>query len=812
MELAAEVNLSARRPTVAHVNEPPGVPSALGIEAVEWFARGDENLTVRVTGRWRRRRPALGGQPLLVIEAGGQRYRFTAMPEPPGLTGAAPGTWQLSFTVPIELSPPSLQRAWLQLGAVVVPLPVTVQAEVGDTPGSPEPEVGAQAADEAADPQLLAERRLRSSELALQATRLRATRAEQAVADLAARVEELERELDALQAEPARLRALLAQRDAARRAAEQRAHAERAMRAELQDELAQQRGEGQETDAVLQELALAHMRVAELETEIERLSRQAAEAEQVAASARVARERAEADLEQWTAARRESAWEIPDFGPRIAAEERLWRRLATGQVRPAPRIPLRWQSPAALAAERRLVLSRPRLGTGAPEDAATLAALRRELAARVAAEAALRSRLARSAHVSGAGDAGASETLPPSSGRVLTEALVELRAELLELRSLAETERDRRRRAETRASELQRQVGDYAARCAGAYEAIETLRAELERLRHAVGAGAPESPAPGATPQPGARRVADAQARGVPLPGSRGRGSLDPARLDAALARLRESAAAAQEAAAQEASAQEASAQEASAPRAEPEAAGPWLAGAFASLAERDGAAAGRLLLALLDAQGVVRPEPLAYDLIMDGLGCVQVSVGTDGTNIAVRLSESPRPAAEVQFAVSGDLSSLAALVASGSLRRRFGRRRARITGERRAAAALLALVQTPVSLAGLIAAGVRMDRWLSLSLAALMIDPAWTRGEHFSVGFQEPESAAPEAYLHIRDGRRPAVSLTPLIGAPATTIVCAGERVLPVLAGELRGGVQLRGDRRPMALLQCWIERAQSG
>ena len=105
------------------------MPSALGIEAVQWFARDEESLTVRVTGRWRRRRPGPSGQALLVIEAEGQRHRFPAMPEPPGLTGAAPGTWQLSFTVPAALGPPAAERAWLQMGALVVPLPVAVQDE-----------------------------------------------------------------------------------------------------------------------------------------------------------------------------------------------------------------------------------------------------------------------------------------------------------------------------------------------------------------------------------------------------------------------------------------------------------------------------------------------------------------------------------------------------------------------------------------------------------------------------------------------------------------------------------------------------------
>ena len=59
--------------------------AAVGIETVEWFDGVGGNLTVSVTGRWRRRRPASNGQVSLVVEAEGQRHRFTAMPEPPSL-------------------------------------------------------------------------------------------------------------------------------------------------------------------------------------------------------------------------------------------------------------------------------------------------------------------------------------------------------------------------------------------------------------------------------------------------------------------------------------------------------------------------------------------------------------------------------------------------------------------------------------------------------------------------------------------------------------------------------------------------------
>src|ERR1039458_7607541 len=109
------------------MNDPSGVQSALGIETVEWFAQGGENLTVRVTGRWRRRRPAWSGQPMLVIEAPGRRYRFPAMAEPPSPTGTSPGRWRISFTVPAALAPELGVRAWLQFGSVAVPLPSAVE-------------------------------------------------------------------------------------------------------------------------------------------------------------------------------------------------------------------------------------------------------------------------------------------------------------------------------------------------------------------------------------------------------------------------------------------------------------------------------------------------------------------------------------------------------------------------------------------------------------------------------------------------------------------------------------------------------------
>ena len=109
------------------MSELPGT-AAVGIESVEWLDGGGGNLTVRITGRWRRRRPVASGQTALVIEADGRRHRFPAMPEPPSLAGAGPGMWRLSFSIPGSLAPDLGGHTWLSFGTVTVPLPAPESA------------------------------------------------------------------------------------------------------------------------------------------------------------------------------------------------------------------------------------------------------------------------------------------------------------------------------------------------------------------------------------------------------------------------------------------------------------------------------------------------------------------------------------------------------------------------------------------------------------------------------------------------------------------------------------------------------------
>ena len=247
------------------------LPSALGIEAVEFAGESGRSVTVRVTGRWRRRRPELRGQAMLVVETGTVRQRFVAMPEPPSLIGAAPGTWRMSFTVPAELAPQLPGKTFLQLGAVMVPLPIGDAALSG----------GGEAESPASE--LIEARELHSSELAPQSVRRRAAEAEAALAALHAEVARIEGELARAREQSERLRGEIAERERRLRSSEQHGHAERARRVEVEQALTNK------TRAATHDVRVLHEHVADLERELGRMRRAVDEAQHLAAAAEARR-------------------------------------------------------------------------------------------------------------------------------------------------------------------------------------------------------------------------------------------------------------------------------------------------------------------------------------------------------------------------------------------------------------------------------------------------------------------------------------------------------------------------------------------
>lgn len=719
--------------------------AAVGIETVEWLDGGSGNLIVRVTGRWRRRRPASTAQVTLVIESEGRRHRFPAMPEPPSLGGTGPGMWRLSFAVPGSLALALGGHLWLALGTVTVPLPAPGAGERA----SPETRNGHPAPIESPHPA-----------------------DEPPPVD---HVSELERQLADTRADRDQLAASLAEGERTRRVAEQRAHAEQALRRDLARQLTSHEREGERARETMGELAAAEDRIRTLERQLRDARRREAEAEQQAAAAVArARGRPAAEGEPPPAVLSQQ----PLARDREAEQLRFERRLQASLAGTEARVPVEPTRPIArprgqVRAPEAAVAGRDHPEPPEPEPpeshptagpparpaplaipaSALVDTLRRELDARAAGEAALRSRLV------------AAETR--LAARVLldqrtSEALRQFRTELERLRVALEDERSRRRSAESRAAELEaeRRVGMQAEEGAAAAE--------------------PLPPAPPGRPP----------AQTGPAAGA---GPVQVDRLSDALTRLRESV---------------------TPPEAAPgttlslTAGGRTLETAFRRMVKRDAAGAGELLLDLLVLQRAAYPHPIAYDLVLGpGRGCVRVTVGEGPPSIERQGAARTRD--EVDFHVRGEPARIARLLTAHGIWRRVGLRVARVRGRRDGLVALAALLSLPLDPVALRDAGAMRRGEAVLGLVAAMVDPAWTAGESFVLAHRDPDGTV--TYLTVRDGRRPAVTRTDPAGRVATTIDGPTDVLVTALSGAPAPAEHVSGDEGPLQSLRTWIKRAQS-
>ena len=762
-----------------------GSSAAVGIESVEWVDAGAGNLTVRVTGRWRRRRgwgrAEARAPAALVVEADGRRHRFPATPEPPSLANVAPGHWRLSFSLPAELASQLGPHAQLTLGTVTVPLPVPESATRGASPPGPDtgrapraspppapfrepapapspapapagdavigPETG-QAPGEPSFVEL--PRKPLPIELPGGPPDPSATAPEPpgALAPGEPAAEPAGRAPDAAGPAPPPDDAGLEIERAWRRAddAERRADAAQQRMGALEASLAQARRAQEDAAAA----AAAAVSAAEA-------ARELADRRTVAPGGAPAAEAARLDAEAALRSARRS-----DAPPRVPAEP-----------------------PAAVAGRH----GPPRQGGAGLPEPDLVAALRRELGARVSAEAGLRARLVQA------------ETR--LAARVLLEqrttaTLRDLRGELDRLGESLGREREARRAAEAETARIRAELGGRRERSLDVIEAIGEIRGALEGLR---------------TPAEGAEGAA------VPDPA----GAVEPERLGDALARLRATQQPRDDAApgpSPDAPPGGASMPVASTPvAASPAAAAstaaaarppgaPTLEVALRRLLRSDADQAGRLLLGVLGAQRAAYPHPVAYDLVLGpGRGCVQVTVGEGDPEIVI--SGAARAREQVAFQVVGDPARIARLLLAGPLRRRLRFGVARVRGDRAGFAALRALRTLPLGLLDLSRDGMRAEPGTLLALVAGMLDPAWTRGERFTIACRDEAGRA--AWLQIRDGRAPLVTPTAPEGRVSASLSGSEVQLTRALAGA-PSAAQVGGDPGALAVLREWIDRAQCG
>ena len=128
---------------------------------------------------------------------------------------------------------------------------------------------------------------------------------------------------------------------------------------------------------------------------------------------------------------------------------------------------------------------------------------------------------------------------------------------------------------------------------------------------------------------------------------------------------------------------------------------------------------AGQLALSLLPMQWIAYPQPVSYDIVLGpGHGCVQVTSGDDGTEVARQATA--RPLEQVDFQLVGGPERFAKLLAAGRIRRRLGFWVfSRVRGNRDGLGALDALLALPLELPALVEVGVSTDPLILAQLQA---------------------------------------------------------------------------------------------
>ncbi|HET9738418.1 MAG TPA: hypothetical protein VFP78_09875 [Solirubrobacteraceae bacterium] len=849
----------------------PALPG-LALETVEWLPSGTDSGLVRVRGRWSEEAAAREDElPVLVLRAAGGEHRFESLPD--ARFSRDPDCWRGTYLVAADVVATDPEAMWVEWpsGARAGLPPLSRGPEPPRVPAAPErPEEPDEPGGQVIDHAVLAERRARRAEAAEEAAARAAADARKAVEVLELRSAELERRLEEATAE----RDALAGRDtdAARgdaltaalaAAAEVRARArEWQLRLRTSEivhagdavRLAVLESERRAADAAAEarisglaaDLGAARQEAAGLRDEIEG-ERAAAQERVEAAEARaqgesVARATLEDELDRARAAAAEAAELRGRLEHAQGATGDLHERLQEGQ---AERAALRDQLEALAAEVARLRHE----GDAARADGERLRQERdaaRGEADRLREEAAgFRADLEREREQ-------AAQTL---EARI---AEVEQRARASDLERLA------REQAEAASAREPSDAGGLVADLDAAAEALRRRVPEPEPADERAEPAAPDAEpasewdakdeprrdpvAPGVEPV----RAADADAQGSrawqppgvepeahedeedgepPAPDAEpavewampGRGPDAPAPFAAAPAvePVPEPAPAAEAVPATPAP-EPAPAGPRIVPASKPPARGlmlgssrreyPLLRGALVKLAHDDPALAGRVLAALLPAQGLAVQGPLSYDVSIGGTGTYSVSV-TSGRTF-VRAIEEPRSRGDAEFHLQAAPLVLAELLAGVDHRigRFFGP--ARIRGRKRHAKALKTLPSCTVALAEAARAGAQLEPELVYRTLAYAVHPSWTRGHRFTIAQAIEGDRFETWYLTAEDGAGLSVAPTARGHTPDATVSMSRTVFDRLLRGEpIQTGERpvVRGNREAVAHMTAWTRRVQS-
>ena len=214
---------------------------------------------------------------------------------------------------------------------------------------------------------------------------------------------------------------------------------------------------------------------------------------------------------------------------------------------------------------------------------------------------------------------------------------------------------------------------------------------------------------------------------------------------------------------------------------------------------------AARLVVMTMPA--VVDRVPASYDLVIRDLGAWRVAGG--------QMQPLNGQTDEVDFKLSTDSEGLAALIAGASPLKLMLTGRVRIRGSRRKAAALRVLSEADdITIADALQRGAELDADAVYRSLPYMVDPGWTRGHTFVVGYHVDPGGS--WYVHVNDGA-PLVVTSERPARVDSDVRLSADVYRRMVAEELSPNVAMRGQLvqvtgrlHAMTLLGRWIDRSQ--
>jgi len=223
---------------------------------------------------------------------------------------------------------------------------------------------------------------------------------------------------------------------------------------------------------------------------------------------------------------------------------------------------------------------------------------------------------------------------------------------------------------------------------------------------------------------------------------------------------------------------------------------------------------AARLILMTLPAAAARMSGTVAYLLDIDELGSYRVSVSGG----RARVDEAKTPD-ETDFRVETDARTLVELVtgSAGPLGLMM-RGKLRIRGKRRRALKLRQMSSGELSMGEVVESGGTLDPDILYRTLPYMVDPEWTRGHDFTVGYEVSGEGGGSWYVHVRDGEP--LEVTRELAEDrdvAGTARVSFESYQRMASGQVSPSRAMQnqlttidGQIHPITLLGRWIARAQ--